>query len=308
MSLNEQVRSRIESIIASNEVVLFMKGTPQQPQCGFSATVTGLLNGVVSNYATVNVLEEAEIREGIKVYSQWPTIPQLYIRKEFVGGCDVIQQMYASGELHRTLGLEPAAPVTPKITVSDAAAASIRNVAEQQPGTAVHLNIDANWNHEFSLSPAKGHEITASSNGIEILFDRDSAARAQGLELDMTDNLHGQGFSIRNPNEPPPVKSMEVEALKAKRDAGEPLQLLDVRESEERKRACIEGSRRLDKETSDNIETLAKDTMLVFHCHHGVRSQSAAAYFRGRGFTNVHNLIGGIDAWSERIDPSVPKY
>ncbi|HJP36788.1 MAG TPA: Grx4 family monothiol glutaredoxin, partial [Gammaproteobacteria bacterium] len=99
MSLNDQTRSRIESMIASKEVVLFMKGTPQQPQCGFSAAVSGILNGVVADYATVDVLEDPEIREAIKVYSQWPTIPQLYVREEFVGGCDVVQQMYTSGDL-----------------------------------------------------------------------------------------------------------------------------------------------------------------------------------------------------------------
>ncbi len=307
MSLNDQVRSRLESIIASNEVVLFMKGTPQQPQCGFSATVIGILGGMVSDYATVNVLEDPEIREGIKAFSQWPTIPQLYVRNEFVGGCDVIQQMYASGELHRSLGLEAAAPVTPEITISDSAAKTINDVAAQDPAAAVHLKIDATWNHEFSLRPAQGHEITASSNGIDILLDRDSAQRAQGLELDMAEGLNG-GFSIRNPNAPPPVERMEVEELKTKLDAGEPLQLFDVREMGERERASIEGSRLLDQETAEYIETLAKDTMLVFHCHTGVRSTSAAEHFRGRGFTNTYDLVGGIDAWSDRIDSSVPRY
>lgn len=308
MSLNDQVRSRIESIIASNDVVLFMKGTPQQPQCGFSATVTGILGGIVSDYATVNVLEDPEIRDGIKLFSQWPTIPQLYVREEFVGGCDVIQQMYASGELHQSLGLEAGDVITPKITISDSAARAIVEVSSQNPSAAVHLKIDANWNHEFSLSPRQGHEITAHANGIDILFDRDSAQRAQGLELDMSDAPQGGGFSIRNPNAPPPVAQMEVEELKRRLDANESLELFDVREIAERERANIEGSKLLDQPMADYIDTLPKDTLLVFHCHSGVRSQSAAEFFRGRGFTNTHNLVGGIDAWSERVDPSVPRY
>ena len=308
MSLNDQVRSRIESMLASNEVVLFMKGTPQQPQCGFSATVTGILGGMVSDYTTVDVLEDSEIREGIKAFSQWPTIPQLYVRNEFIGGCDVIQQMYASGELHRSLGLEAAEAVTPEITISDKAAKAINDVAAQNPAAAVHLKIDATWNHEFSLTPAQGHEITASSNGIDLLLDRDSAQRAQGLELDMAEGPNGGGFSIRNPNAPPPVAQMQVEELKAKRDSGESLELFDVRDTGERERASIDGSRLLDQETAGYIETLAKDTMLVFHCHTGVRSGSAAEHFRGRGFTNTYHLVGGIDAWSDRIDPSVPRY
>jgi len=308
MSLNEQVRSRIESLLASNEVVLFMKGTPQQPQCGFSATVTGILSGIISDYATVNVLEDPEVREGIKAFSQWPTIPQLYIREEFVGGCDVIQQMYASGELHQSLGHEAGEIIVPEITISDSAAKAINEVAAQNPGSAVHLKIDAKWNHEFSLSPASGHEITASSNGIDILLNRDSAMRAQGLELDMTEGPQGGGFSISNPNSPPPVGQMEVEELKAKLDAGEALQLFDVREMHERERAAIGGSTFLDKDTAARIETFAKDALLVFHCHTGVRSQSAAEYFRGLGFTNTFNLVGGIDAWSQRIDSDVPRY
>ena len=305
MSLDDQVRSRIESLIAGNEVVLFMKGTPQQPQCGFSATVTGILNGIVPDYATINVLEDPEIREGIKAFSQWPTIPQLYINQEFVGGCDVIQQMYASGDLHSALGLEAIEVVTPTIAISDAAAKAIESVRAQNPLAAVHLRIDANWNHEFSLNPASGFEIVATSNGIDVLFDRDSASRADGLAVDMLD---GGGFSITNPNAPPPVKQLEVEELKAKLDANESLELFDVREINERERASIEGSKLLDQSMAEYIESLPKDTCLVFHCHSGVRSQQAAEYFRGRGFTNTHNLVGGIDAWSQRVDPEVPRY
>ena len=103
MSLSPEVRERIESVVNSNRVVLFMKGTPAQPQCGFSAKPIGILNGIVDDYETVNVLADQDIREGIKVYSDWPTIPQLYVDNEFLGGCDVIQQMYNSGQLHETL-------------------------------------------------------------------------------------------------------------------------------------------------------------------------------------------------------------
>ena len=308
MSLSNELQSRIEATIASDKVVLFMKGTPQQPQCGFSATVIGILNNVGSDYKTVNVLEDPDIREGIKAFSQWPTIPQLYIDSEFVGGCDVIQQMYTSGELHTSFGLERIEPVTPEIKISDSAGQAIDNVMAQNPGMPVHLKIDKSWNHEFSLSPAKGHEIKVASNGIEILFDLDSAARAQGLELDMTETPDGAGFSIHNPNAPPPVPQMPVEDLKAKLDAGEPLHLFDVREAHERERAQIAGSRLLDEEAAGFIETLAKDAMLVFHCHSGARSQSAADFFRQQGYSNVHNLAGGIDAWSLRIDPDVPRY
>ncbi|MFT4563704.1 MAG: monothiol glutaredoxin [Gammaproteobacteria bacterium] len=308
MPLTEETRSRIDDLLATNEVVLFMKGTPQQPQCGFSATVTGLLGGIVPDYTTVNVLEDQEIREGIKEYSQWPTIPQLYIRNEFVGGCDVIQQMHATGDLHSSLGVEVGEDVTPTISISESASKAIGDVAQQNPGSAVHLKITANWNHEFSMSPPRGHEVVASSNGIEVLLDRDSARRADGLEIDMVEGPQGGGFSISNPNAPAPVKQMEVEDLKAKLDAGDSFQLLDVRDMDERERAVIEGSKMLDSATVAEIEKLPKETELVFHCHSGVRSQSAAEHFRGLGFVNVSNVAGGIDAWSQRIDSSVARY
>jgi monothiol glutaredoxin len=308
MPITEETRTRIDSLLSSNEVVLFMKGTPQQPQCGFSATVIGILGGIVPSYATVNVLEDAEIREGIKEYSQWPTIPQLYIKEEFVGGCDVIQQMHSTGELHSTLGLDAGEVAEPKLSISDSAAKAISNVADQNPCSAVHLKISANWNHEFSVSPAKGHEISALSNGIEILLDRDSAQRADGLEVDMVEGPTGGGFSITNPNAPPPVAQIEVEDVKAKIDAGEALELMDVREISERERASIEGSVLVDQSVVNRIEGLPKDTQLIFHCHTGVRSQSAAEHFRGLGFTNVANMVGGIDAWSDRIDSAIAKY
>ena len=308
MSLSNEVRSQIESTIASHKVVLFMKGTPQQPQCGFSATLVGILNSLVPEYNTVNVLEQPAIRQGIKEYSQWPTVPQLYVDKEFVGGCDVVQQLYSGGELHRLLRLESGERITPEITVSDSAAGAIREGLAQEPGAALHLNIDAGWNHEFSLAPAKGHEIKVASNGVEINFDVASAQRAHGLVLDMAETSEGVGFKITNPNAPLPTEEISVQALKGKLDAGERLYLYDVRSDDERSRAHIEGSRILDEETVKFIDSLPKDEMLVFHCHTGVRSRDAAEYFRRQGYTNVHNLTGGIEAWSQEIDPSVPRY
>ena len=308
MSLPEPLRNRIESVINASPVVLFMKGTPQQPQCGFSATVIGILNNIGPEYSTVDVLEDPEIREGIKAYSEWPTVPQLYIDGEFVGGCDLVQQMYTAGQLHSAMGVEPVEAKVPELNITDAAAAAIRDVSSQNPNLAVHLKIDAAFNHEFSLAPAKGHEIVGAANGIDILFDLDSAARADGLSLDMTETPQGSGFSISNPNAPAPVPQMLVQELKAHMDAGESVHLFDVREQAERDIACIEGSQMLDEEAVKAIDTLARDALLVFQCHSGMRSQSAAEYFRTQGFTNVFNLAGGIDAWSQHIDPEVPRY
>ena len=101
--MDDQTKNLIQGHIDNNEVCLFMKGTPDAPQCGFSMAVSNMLKILEVNFQGVNVLEDQNIREGIKVFSDWPTIPQLYIKKEFVGGCDIVKEMYESGELSKLL-------------------------------------------------------------------------------------------------------------------------------------------------------------------------------------------------------------
>ena len=101
--MDEQIKNTIQNHIDSNEICLFMKGTPDAPQCGFSMAVTNILKILEVNFTGINVLEDQSIREGVKIFSDWPTIPQLYIKKEFVGGCDIIKEMYENGELKKIL-------------------------------------------------------------------------------------------------------------------------------------------------------------------------------------------------------------
>ena len=101
--MEQQTKDLITNEIANNEVCLFMKGTPDAPQCGFSMAVSNMLKILEINFKGVNVLENEKLRQGIKEFSDWPTIPQLYIRKEFVGGCDIIKEMYENGELKKIL-------------------------------------------------------------------------------------------------------------------------------------------------------------------------------------------------------------
>jgi len=103
VTLDDATRQRIEELIASDRVVLFMKGDRNVPQCGFSATVVQILDQLVPEYTTVNVLADPRVREGIKEFSSWPTIPQLYVGGEFLGGCDIVREMYSSGELEKLL-------------------------------------------------------------------------------------------------------------------------------------------------------------------------------------------------------------
>ena len=99
--MDDQTKTIIQNHIDSNDVCLFMKGTPDAPQCGLSMAASNILRLLEVNYKGVNVLESQNIREGIKIFSDWPTIPQLYIKKEFVGGCDIVKEMYENGELKK---------------------------------------------------------------------------------------------------------------------------------------------------------------------------------------------------------------
>jgi monothiol glutaredoxin len=101
--MDENTKNLIQNHIETNEVCLFMKGTPDAPQCGFSMAVSNMLKILEVNFQGINVLEDQNLREGIKTFSDWPTIPQLYIKKEFVGGCDIVKEMYETGELAKLL-------------------------------------------------------------------------------------------------------------------------------------------------------------------------------------------------------------
>ena len=104
--MDDSTKNLIQSHIDTNEVCLFMKGTPDAPQCGFSMAISNMLKILEVNYKGINVLESQSLREGIKEFSDWPTIPQIYIKGEFIGGCDIVKEMYENGELQKTLELK----------------------------------------------------------------------------------------------------------------------------------------------------------------------------------------------------------
>lgn len=308
MNLAPETRSRIDQLISDDRVVLFMKGTRQGPQCGFSATVVQILDRLVPTYSTVDVLSDPEIREGIKAFSSWPTVPQLYVGGEFVGGCDIIQEMFSAGELHVTLGVTAASGAAPTIHVSDSASAALRQLSESSgSGRPLHLAIDARFQAGLFFGPPEDGELQVEANGILLSMDPLSASRAEGLEIDARETADGPAFSLENPNAPT-VRQLTVGELKALLESGRSFELLDVRTPDEREKARIEGARLLDAALHATLEKLDLDTQLVFHCHHGGRSQKAAEHFASLGFRDVHNVVGGIDAWSSEVDPDVPRY
>ena len=309
MSLDPALRSRIESLLQSNRVVLFMKGEPRAPQCGFSAKAVGALSSLDIDYAHVDVLADPEIREGIKQYGDWPTIPQLYVGGELVGGSDIIEQMVNSGELHSLLGLSAPDRTPPSITITPAAVGMLRDaLANAGDGYALQVDVDARFNAKLQLAPVDANAIAVEQDGIRAQFDMASARRAQGLTIDWVDDERGRGLVIDNPNAPPQVKTMAVVEANARAAAGS-LTLIDVRPPEERALAAVNVPFSVfDGDALSHLEALPKDTPLAFLCHRGGRSAQAAEHFRGLGFCEVYNVEGGIEAWALEADEHVPRY
>ncbi|MBE9550108.1 MAG: Grx4 family monothiol glutaredoxin [Proteobacteria bacterium] len=307
MSLDTTTREVIENHLQQNKVVLFMKGTPEQPQCGFSATTVGMLNQLLPEFHSINVLADEAIRDGIKIFGDWPTIPQLYIDGELVGGCDIITGMFNSGELHEMLGQPKPDRSPPEITITDLAAKNISEAMSGHDDMALHFTIDNGWQARFQLGAAEGHEIEVVANGMKILMDVPTAQKAKGAVIDWVNTLEGEGLKIDLPGAPKPVGQLSVTELKQRLDKNEIL-LLDIRNQQERALATISGAETLDKAMLEKLENMPKDTAMAFLCQHGNSSQGAAEHFRRKGFTNIHNVAGGINAWSLEVDNSVAQY
>ncbi|MRG93620.1 Grx4 family monothiol glutaredoxin [Polyangium spumosum] len=310
MNLSEPLKQRIEALVRSDRVVLFMKGSRRFPQCGFSGAVVQILDEVIETYTTVNVLEDPEIREGVKAYASWPTIPQVYIDGEFVGGADIVREMRESGELAQKLGgAKGGEPKALTLTLSEAAKRAVVEAAKDaDPGELLRFEVSPRFEYGLFFGPRAPGDVEVDAGGITVLVDAASARRADGVRVDFVEGPEGAGFKIDNPNEPPRVRQLSVRKLKEMLDAGESFELVDVRTERERAIAWIEQAKLLDQAELERLSALPRDTAIVFHCHHGGRSRSAAEAFVGRGFSRVYNLEGGIDAWAVVIDPSVARY
>lgn len=306
MALNDTLRKQISDLVEANPVVLFMKGTRRAPQCGFSAQVVQILDELVSDYETVDVLRSPELREGIKEFSQWPTIPQLFVKGRFIGGCDIVREMNEAKELQQLLGSDGVTVAPPSITLTPAAKQAFLAAAEEGSDEVLHLTVDSNFKYDLFFAARGERDIEVDVGGLSLWIDHASARRANGLSVDFIEGDAG-GFKITNPNEPPKVKQISAPELKAMLDRGE-IALFDVRPEPERALAKIAAARSLDAEGQAYLFSLDRGQAVAFHCHHGVRSQEAGLQLIEEGFRNVYNLKGGIAAWSELVDPTVPRY
>lgn len=309
MALDPQIKQKIDGLVQQDAVVLFMKGTRSFPQCGFSASVVNILNTLIPKFATVNVLSDPDVRGGMKEYSDWPTFPQLFIKGEFVGGADIVRQMFESGELEKKLGDLVAPAKAVNVTVTPRAATELKDaLKEGSPGDVIHLTITQAWEHQLDIGAKEATHVTVESNGITVQLDRASAARANGVSIDFVEDASGAGFKIENPNRPSIVREVSPKDMKSLLDSGKVKHFYDVRTQKERDIAQLAGATLLDDSVMAQIEALPKDTPIAFHCHHGGRSRGAAEHFLKQGFKTVYNVAGGIDAWSKDLDPSIKRY
>lgn len=203
MTSQDPVQQHIADLVKSAPVVLFMKGNPSAPQCGFSARITGILAELIDDYKTVDVLANADVRQGIKEFSNWPTIPQLYIDGEFIGGCDIVIEMAGAGELHQALGVEVVDVAEPSITITEAAAEVLQG-APRPEGSEIRLRVSKGFEYELNVGPAGSFDFRVESNGVTLAIDRMSASRADGVRIDYVTEGAQSGFRITNPNEPAP--------------------------------------------------------------------------------------------------------
>ena len=295
MQLEAHTQERIEQLINGNRVMLFMKGTPKMPQCGFSAQTAGALDSLIGDgYASFNVLEDMEIREGIKVYGNWPTIPQLYVDGELVGGCDIVMEMFNAGELHDLFGLEPPDRTPPEIEITPEAAEKIAGFMGDYPDQFLHFKIGSDWDAQFNLGPKSGTEIESKVGDLTVLMDLNSAQRARGARIDWVKTMQGEGLKLDLPGAPPPVQEMDPETLSQRMNQGERLMLIDTRNEADRTHLPLAHARALDAELMAELKQADPNTPLVFVCNIGQSSRAVAEHYRKQGFTEVYNLTGGV--------------
>lgn len=307
------VHAEIEEIIQAYPVVLFMKGDRAAPQCGFSAAVVDCLDAYLEGYEVVDVLASPEVREGIKAFSEWPTIPQLFIGGEFVGGADIVSELDASGELAGLLGVEGRRAVSLDVTVTEAAEGALRRLWLQEHDAdagkvQIRLTIDRSYHNSLAFDAPGEEDLVAETEALVLAMDVPSARRAEGVVIDWVEREETAGFVIQNPAAPPAVQELTPEELKRWLDDSKPFALYDVRSEAEVSTASLPKAVRLDDAAVDRLDTLPRDTVLVFLCHHGVRSRAAGEHCLRMGFSEVFSVTGGIDAWSQQVDPSVPRY
>lgn len=289
--MTEEVQQKLQNMVNSHDVVLFMKGDRQQPQCGFSARVVGILEDLEIEYQTFNVFSDPDIRSGMKDFSQWPTFPQLYIKQEFIGGCDIVTDLMQSGELPNMLGVNLEAVPVPTIHLSPSITQLFKESISQHGG-GIHLTIPKDFQYDIAIGPKQGNQMEVIVDDIPFYLTRGSAQRANGLSLDFRDG-EGGGVMIENPNEPK-FSDLDVHELTTWLAETPDAKLYQIGTDAD---DVHPNATLLTATSHQEIQQLATDHPIAFICNHGVRSAQAAKSLAFQGYTNVINVMGGMSAW-----------
>ena len=276
---DKPISEQIEQLLDENKIVLFMKGTSSAPECGFSARAADVLRRCGAAFKDVDVLADQAMRQGLKDYSNWPAIPQAFVDGKLVGGSDILLEMFNSGELQSLLGLGPAAGSDggPAITIAPNAVKAFAAVGKDaEPGEVLRFEINPSFQHALFFGPKRASDHAVVCGELTLHVSRDSAARADGVNIDSFDGsgsvAQGVGFKIDNPNQPAGVSHIGPAELETRLKASEPVVLIDVRGPKERQRAGLEQALALDAKGQAMLADLPKDALVVFFCHHGMRS------------------------------------
>lgn len=196
----------------------------------------------------------------------------------------------------------------PKVTITDAALQVLRDTQHQaEPEDVLRLAISAEFESDLYFDRRHPDDIAADTDGITLVMDARTAARANGLTIEYVEGASGAGFKLHNPNKTTPIDGIRPADVRRMLEKREKFVLVDVRSASERALAKVEAAHLLDAAYEAELEAMPKTTALVFMSHHSNRAKTAAQQFRARGFTDVRYVVGGIDAWST-MDPSVPRY
>ena len=203
-------------------------------------------------------------------------------------------------------------PNAPTIVVEPEAAeilaGALSQAREQDPAVTLQLDVDDRWQHQFSIGESDSHDTLVVAGEIEIAVSERGLARVDGLRIAVDGSSGSNQLVLDNPNAPPAVQQADVQDIRKRLDDGELVHVFDVRPPAELAMASLAEATSLDGAGVELLKTLPKETPIAFLCHHGVRSQQAAEHFRLEGFKDVYNIAGGIDAWSQLVDASVPRY
>src|SRR5262245_46547051 len=159
------IQQQIDDLVKNNKVVLFMKGTRMFPQCGFSARAIEIFKRCGVTIKDVNVLSDPQIREGIKQYSNWPTIPQAYVDGKFVGGSDILFEMFENGELQKLLGVEAPKVVVPKLTITERAAEAFKSAMQEMGSEVLRFEVSPNFQYDLYFGDAQPEDFVVKTGG-----------------------------------------------------------------------------------------------------------------------------------------------